>query len=236
MNGSTRLVPALLLAACALLTGCTGTSGADASGASDYKFGRGATGADGLFPVADRRPAPTLAGETLQGTPLTTASMTGDVIVLNFWADWCPPCRAESPFLNAVANKTAAAGVKFVGINVKDGRDAALSFERVSGTPYPSLYDYPGALLLPFRKIVPQTPPSTMLIDRQGRLLASSTAASPRANSPHQSWRSLPRARKPRPVPVGVPLTDVRGLRAISELRSRSTTDTDMSRHLLSGC
>ncbi len=163
-------LPALLLAAPLLLSGCAGTSGADASGATEYQFGRLSSGANGLFPVADRRPAPALAGQTLQGQPLDTATMKGKVVVLNFWADWCAPCRAEAPFLDAVATRSASAGVQFVGVNVKNDRSSALSFERVSGTPYPSLYDQPGALLLRFRKIVPQTPPSTMLIDRQGRL------------------------------------------------------------------
>ena len=161
---------AALLAAPLLLSGCAGTSGANASGAGDYEFGRLATGPDGLFAVADRRAVPPLAGQTLQGQPLDTATMKGKVVVLNFWADWCGPCRAEAPFLDEVATKTASAGVQFVGVNVKNDRDAALAFERVSGTPYPSLYDQPGALLLRFRKVVPQTPPSTMLIDRQGRL------------------------------------------------------------------
>ena len=166
-----RAAPAALAAACLLLlTACSGTSAVDTVGAGEYEFGRLATGPDGLFPVADRRPAPPLSGTTLQGEPLDTASLRGQVVVLNFWADWCGPCRAEAPFLNKVANDTEDEGVRFVGVNVKNDRDAALAFERVAGTPYPSLYDQPGALLLRFREVVPQTPPSTMLIDREGRL------------------------------------------------------------------
>jgi len=170
VTSTRRAVLAGLLAAPLLLTGCTGTSGAGASGATAYEFGRLDPGPDGLFPVADRRPVPALSGTTLQGEPLDLATMRGSVLVLNFWADWCPPCRAEAPFLNQVARSTQDEGVRFVGVNVKDDREAALAFERVSETPYPSLYDQPGALLLRFRKIVPQSPPSTMLIDRQGRL------------------------------------------------------------------
>jgi thiol-disulfide isomerase/thioredoxin len=165
-----RLLAALTAAPLLLLTGCSGTAAVDATGAGEYEFGRLATGPDGLFPVGDRRPAPPLTGTTLQGEPLDTGSLRGSVVVLNFWADWCGPCRAEAPFLKRVAEDTADEGVRFVGVNVKNDRDAALAFERVSGTPYPSLYDQPGALLLAFREVVPQTPPSTMLIDRAGRL------------------------------------------------------------------
>lgn len=165
-----RATLAGLLAAPLLLAGCTGTSAVDAGGSGDYEFGRLATGPDGLFAAAERAPAPELRGETLQGEPLDVGALRGKVVVLNFWADWCAPCRAEARFLKAVSKQTEAQGVRFVGINVKDDRNAAKTFERTLGIDYPSLYDQPGVLLTRFRKVVPQTPPSTLLLDRSGRV------------------------------------------------------------------
>lgn len=170
MPSRSRPLLAGLLAVPVLLTGCSGTSAVKVDGSNDYQFARLPVGADGLFAVADRQSAPPMAGQTLQGRPLDVAALRGKVVVLNFWADWCGPCRAESPFLNAVADKTRASGVEFVGVNVKDDRNAAITGERVRQVPYPSLYDQPGVLLTRLRKVVPQTPPSTLLIDREGRL------------------------------------------------------------------
>lgn len=129
-------------------------------------------GSDGLLPVAERPPAPALSGTTLDGEPLDLATMRGQVVVLNFWASWCPPCRAEAPNLIEVAEATEDEGVQFVGVNVKNAKDEALAFERKQGVPYPSLHDQPGVLLTRFRKIVPQVPPTTLVLDRQGRIAA----------------------------------------------------------------
>lgn len=169
-----RTALAGLLAAPLLLAGCTGPSASDAdaagAGAADYEFGRLAVGPNGLFETGSRRAAPPLKGSTLQGDPLDVADLRGQVVVLNFWAEWCSPCRVEAGYLKEAAEQTRPQGVAFVGINVKDDRGNALRFEQDLGTPYPSLYDQPGVLLTRFRKVVPQTPPTTMLLDRQGRL------------------------------------------------------------------
>jgi thiol-disulfide isomerase/thioredoxin len=160
---------AMTAALCAALAGCTGTSAVtDGSGGPQLK--QIETGSTGLLRVSDRVPAPTLRGETLDGATLDVGRLRGQVVVVNFWASWCPPCRAESPNLVQVAKETAGKGVQFVGVNIKDDRSAAKRFDEVHDVPYPSLFDQPGVLLTRFRKLVPQVPPTTLLLDRQGRI------------------------------------------------------------------
>jgi thiol-disulfide isomerase/thioredoxin len=163
----TALITAALCAA--LVAGCTGTKAVtDGSGGPQLKPLD--TDSVGVLRISDRIPAPTLRGETLDGGSLDLADLRGKVVVVNFWASWCPPCRAESANLVKVANDNAAKGVQFVGVNIKDDRSAAVRFDEVHDVPYPSLFDQPGVLLTRFRKFVPQVPPTTLLIDRQGRI------------------------------------------------------------------
>jgi thiol-disulfide isomerase/thioredoxin len=163
----TALMTAALCAA--LVAGCTGTKAVtDGSGGPQLK--QLDTDSVGVLRISDRIPAPTLRGETLDGGSLDLADLRGKVVVVNFGASWCPPCRAESANLVKVANDNAAKGVQFVGVNIKDDRSAAVRFDDVHDVPYPSLFDQPGVLLTRFRKFVPQVPPTTLLIDRQGRI------------------------------------------------------------------
>ena len=162
---------AAALAGVLLLTACSGSGASPASPASP-QLETLATGEDGLIPVAERQVAPVLAGTTLDGEPLDVSDLRGSVVVLNFWASWCAPCRAEASTLNEVAARTADDGVRFVGVNVKDERSPAQAFERRQSVAYPSLHDQPGRLLLQFRRVVPQTPPTTLVLDREGRIAA----------------------------------------------------------------
>ena len=156
--------------ACVLaLTGCSGDS-ATADGPTTPQLKLVDAGENGLITPADRPPAPQIFGTTLDGDQLDVADYRGKVVVLNFWASWCPPCRAEAPNLVEVAEQTEAEGVQFIGVNVKNAKDEARAFERNKGVPYPSLHDQPGVLLTRFRKLVPQIPPTTLLLDREGRI------------------------------------------------------------------
>jgi thiol-disulfide isomerase/thioredoxin len=167
-----RLVPAAAALTCLVaLTACGGGSAtAEAPPAPQLESLQ--TGEDGVIAPADRQLAPVLSGTTLDGEPLDVGDLRGQVVVLNFWASWCAPCRAEAATLNEVAARTADDGVRFVGVNVKDELSPAQAFERRQEVSYPSLHDQPGRLLLQFRRIVPQTPPTTLVLDRQGRIAA----------------------------------------------------------------
>jgi len=165
-----------LLALCGLLSmllaGCTGKNAvSDGSGGPQQETVAQAH-VNTLLAAADRVPAPSLHGRSLTGADMDLASMRGKVVVVNFWASWCSPCRAESPYLAKVAKDTAALGVDFVGVNIKDELGPARRFVDVHDVPYPSIFDQPGISLTRLHRLIPQTPPSTLLIDKDGRIAA----------------------------------------------------------------
>ena len=128
------------LAAVAVLAALAGCAEEIDTGAAteDDRYISG-DGSSTLFPSEDREQAPAVEGETLDGDPVSLADYSGDVVVMNFWASWCAPCRAETPVLNEVNAEHADQGVSFLGVNIKDNRTAAQAFERNQDVSYPSL-------------------------------------------------------------------------------------------------
>lgn len=120
------------------------------------------------YPAGERPAAPPIAGERLDGGELDVADLRGDVVVVNVWGSWCTPCRAETADLEAVYQATEQLGVSFVGINIRDQRDHAVSFT-AGRMSYPSIFDPPFATGLGFRDPpAPVGPPATLVIDRNG--------------------------------------------------------------------
>ncbi|WP_344769808.1 TlpA disulfide reductase family protein [Aeromicrobium panaciterrae] len=120
---------------------------------------------------ADRKPAPTLEGEDLEGRPFTSKTYAGKTIVVNVWGSWCPPCRKEAPALKLVADEYADKGVQFMGILVRDDAASAKAFNRKVGISYPSIDDYSNRNSLGFASSLPaQAIPTTWIIDSQGRV------------------------------------------------------------------
>jgi peroxiredoxin len=156
--------PAVVLAAAALaagvLTGC----------GSESWTKRCATGADGVIECApDRRPQVSeVTGELLDGGTYDVTNDRGKVVVVNFWGSWCNPCRAEADDLEKTFQATKGKGVTFIGVNSRDGRDAAKAFERGRVT-FPSVYDPDGKVALKF-DVTQVSTPSTLILDRRGRI------------------------------------------------------------------
>ena len=115
----------------------------------------------------DRKEGPTFSGLTLDGENFELPH--GGIVVINVWASWCAPCRAEAPTLAALAKKYK--GAVFLGVLTRDSEVAARAFQNRFDLPYPTLVD--DSVLLKFRDTLSANAiPSTILIDKKGRVAA----------------------------------------------------------------
>lgn len=113
------------------------------------------------------KPAPALATAGLPGYPLLADAdlRGGEVTVVNFWASWCPPCRAEHPTLLRMSDE----GLRVAGVNFKDQENHALTYLQDSGNPFFGLaYDPQGRTAIDWGVTAP---PETFIVDGTGTVL-----------------------------------------------------------------
>lgn len=99
---------------------------------------------------------------------LSLADLDGKVVVLNFWASWCPPCRFEMPDFEAAWKEYRDQGVVFVGVAVSDSEEDARSFAEETGVTYPIGLDGEGVTSVAYEVT---SLPTTVFIDREGRIV-----------------------------------------------------------------
>jgi cytochrome c biogenesis protein CcmG, thiol:disulfide interchange protein DsbE len=130
-------------------------------------------GMDLSDPPAAASPTPVagLPGEaslsTKAGRPTHLSDFKGKVVVLNFWATWCPPCVEEAPALNHLQQRIASRGGVIIGISIDDDPAKYEKFLKDFGVPYPTWRDPSAKVMHDYGTIMI---PETYIIDRHGRI------------------------------------------------------------------
>lgn len=121
---------------------------------------------DGLPSTFVGKPAPAIIDTPLEGFPAVQPGdlKTGEVVLVNFWASWCPPCRAEHPKLLELSQKHS-----IVGVNLKDNQGTASTYLAEDGNPFTSVaFDPQGRTAIDWGVTAP---PETFILDRDGIVL-----------------------------------------------------------------
>lgn len=111
--------------------------------------------------------APDFTLKSNGGNNLKLSEFRGQVVMINFWATWCGPCRQEMPLLNRIQEKYRKAGFMLLGVNIDDRPEAAQAMARKLGVHFPILFDTEKRVS---RLYDVNAMPSTLLIDRDGKL------------------------------------------------------------------
>jgi thiol-disulfide isomerase/thioredoxin len=99
------------------------------------------------------------------GSSWSSTSARGSLLVVNLWASWCGPCRAEQPNLNQVARTYRGRRVQVVGVNIRDNRAAARAYAEEFQVAYPSLFDPAAQAAATLQAFAV---PTTIILDRDG--------------------------------------------------------------------
>jgi len=117
--------------------------------------------------VAPSGAAPDFTLRSMDGPNLRLQQQRGRVVLVNFWATWCGPCREEMPQLNKLYDKYRSSGFVLLGVNVDDDANKGMEVAHKLGVKFPVLLDTDKKVSKLYDLA---TMPSTVLIDREGRI------------------------------------------------------------------
>ncbi len=113
------------------------------------------------------QPAPEIHGTALDGTAVDLAALRGKPVVVNFWASWCVPCRAEFPVIRDAATAHAKDGLTVIGVLFQDDASSGKAFIDAFGAKWATVPDADGSLAKAYRVVAP---PQSYFIDAKGIL------------------------------------------------------------------
>jgi len=125
-----------------------------------------------VFPAPE--PIPPFTVRTLKGAAANLASVAGNVVLLNFWATWCPPCRTEMPSIQILNDKLKGSAFAVFAISVAEKPATVTEFLKSNPYSFPMYLDESGAASAPFAG---QGIPTTFILDKQGRAIAGMVGA-----------------------------------------------------------
>ena len=113
------------------------------------------------------QPAPDFALRSSTGENLRLSEYRGDVVMINFWATWCGPCRQEMPLLDDLYNRYQRVGFNLLGVNIDDDSSRAMDMMAELGVNFPVLFDDRKEVS---RMYDVDAMPVTILVDREGNV------------------------------------------------------------------
>lgn len=119
-------------------------------------------------PLPDR-PAPDFTLAAVDGARVTLSDLRGQVVLINIWATWCPPCRAEMPAIQATYDRYAAQGFVVLAVNQQEDRATVEAYLREQGLTFPALLDDTAEVGAAYQARVL---PSSFFVDRRGVIRA----------------------------------------------------------------
>jgi len=111
--------------------------------------------------------APDFALKSATGENLRLSEYRGDVVMINFWATWCGPCRQEMPLLDELYSRYQRVGFNLLGVNIDDDSGRAMQMVRELGVTFPVLFDSRKEVSKLYEV---EAMPVTVLVDREGRV------------------------------------------------------------------
>lgn len=160
-----------VLVALAAAAACTGTNAVTQGVNGSLGYGEGDQATTWIAP-AHRSAVDGVTGSLLDGQAFNLAQWRGHVVVVNFWGSWCGPCTGEVQYLETVYQDFQKQGVEFLGVDIKESPAQAESFIRTHHVTYPNLSDPSNLLALRFHGLPPNATPTTVILDREGRIAA----------------------------------------------------------------
>ena len=126
--------------------------------------------------------------QDLDGQTISLSGLRGSPVMLNFWATWCPPCRAEMPYLQQIYDEWSAEGLVMLAINLRESPSLVEGFMQSNGLSFPVLLDSTGSVGAKYNV---SGIPTTFFIDRDGIIRQKRVGAYPSKEAIEEDLRKI---------------------------------------------